>query len=153
MKYGWATKMFGRGTSVFATESHELHRIRRGALASFFSKGSVLRLEPTVQSVIDKLLDRLRKLQGSGTNINMIDVYSSLTADIISLYAFARSYNLLDDPDFSPFWHQIIAETSMNSHTLKHLGWVEPLMRNMPLWLVKILNPHMMTLITWQDVG
>ncbi|KAL8773752.1 MAG: hypothetical protein Q9209_001520 [Squamulea sp. 1 TL-2023] len=71
-EYPWTTKQFGPRTSVFATTAHELHRIRRAALAPFFSMQSVQRLEPSVQPVIDKLISRLQELQGSGKVVNML---------------------------------------------------------------------------------
>lgn len=81
-KYEWAMKGFGPTVASFSTVSHDLHRIRRGALAPLFSKASVVRLEPTVQAVIAKLVSRLQGLQGSGTPVNLIDAYSALTNDV-----------------------------------------------------------------------
>jgi cytochrome P450 len=81
-KYHWAVRGFGPTVASFSTVSHDLHRIRRGALAPFFSKASVAQLEPTVQAVIAKFVLRLKGLQGSGTPINLIDAYSALTNDV-----------------------------------------------------------------------
>ncbi|KAL8859758.1 MAG: hypothetical protein Q9178_003873 [Gyalolechia marmorata] len=99
-KYPWTTKQFGPSTSVFATVGHELHRIRRAALAPFFSTQAVQRLEPCVQSVIDKLITRLHELQGTGKVVDILHVYCALTLDIISEYSFARAYGALDRDDF-----------------------------------------------------
>ena len=152
MKYGWAMKMLGLKTGALATESHELHRIRRGIFAHYLSKATLLRLEPGIQSVIDKLVSRLEGLKGSGRNVNLLDVYASLTGDIIGQYAFAQPYGFLDDPDFSPYWHKLIMGVSQNGHILKQFGWMMPLMKAMPTWLVKIIQPQMMTLIEFQQV-
>ena len=144
--------MFGLKSAFFVTESHELHRIRRNALAHYFSKQSLRELEPGVQSQVGKLVSRLQGLKGTGTAINLLDVYSSLTGDIIGQYAFAKPYGFLDDPDFSPYWHQIMIEVSQNGHILKQFAWMLPLMRSMPEWMVKRTNPQMMTLINFQKV-
>ena len=152
MKYQWSQKMFGLRTAFFATESHELHRIRRGALAHYFSIQSLRRLEPGIQSQLDKLVSRLQGLKGSGTAINLLDVFASLTGDIIGQYAFARPYGFLEDPDFSPHWHALMIEVSMNGHILKQFGWMLPMMRAMPEWMVKIMTPQMLTLIGFQAV-
>ncbi len=81
-KYEWAISGFGLTGASFSTVNHDLHRIRRGALAPFFSKASVVQLEPTVQAAIAKFVLRLKGLQGSGTPINLIDAYSALTNDV-----------------------------------------------------------------------
>ncbi len=142
--------MFGRATSTFGTPGHELHRIRRAALSPFFSKASVQQLEPVVQLMVDKLVTRLEKSQGSGAILNLIDVFSALTGDVIGQYAFAKPLGLLDSPDFAPQWHKAIIDISENGHMLKHLTWMEPLLRSMPLWLVRVMNPQIMPMIELQ---
>ena len=67
-------------------------------------------------------------------------------------YGFARSYGFLDDPDFSPYWHKVMIDVSMNGHMLKQFGFFMPMMKAMPRWMVKLLQPQMMTLIDFQEV-
>ncbi len=152
MKYGWAMKMFGRSTATFATESHELHRIRRAALAPFLSKASVQQLEPTVQSIVDNLTSCLRNLKGSGTPVNLIHAFTSLTGDVISQYTFNQSYGLIDSPDFAPQWYQTWLQISEKAHALKHFAWLEPSIKSMPTWLVNIVGQKIMSRIKMQDV-
>ena len=145
-------KGFGPTWSTFATESHELHRTRRGALAPFFSKASVYQLEPTVQTVVDKLVSRLDGIRGSGTVINLVDVFVSLTADIIVQYAFAKPYNLIDSPDFAPFWHKGMMDLSETSHLFKQFGWLEPMMRRIPQGFVARMSPQLGALFSVGEV-
>lgn len=152
MKYGWAMRMFGLRTAFFVTESHELHRIRRGIFAHYLSKATLYRLEPAIQSVMDKLISRFEELKGSGRNVNLLDVYGCLTGDVIGQYAFAKTYKLLDDPDFSPYWHRMLMGVSVNGHVLKQFGWMLPLTKALPDWLVKRIAPDMMTLLEFQRV-
>ena len=130
----------------------ELHRIRRDVFAHYLSKATLLKLEPGIQSVLDRMVSRFEDLKGSGRKVNLFDVYASLTGDIIGQYAFAQRYGLLDEPDFSPYWHEVIMGVSKNSHILKQFGWMMPLMQAMPPWLVKIVQPQMMPLIEFQQV-
>ena len=152
MKYGWAMKMFGVRTAMLATESPELHRIRRASVSHYFSKASLQKLEPGVQSQVDKLLSRIQALQGSGKVINLLDVYACLAADVVCQYAFAKPDGFLDDKDFAPFWHQSIMDVSQNGHMLKQFGFLMPLMKSMPKWMVKIMQPQMMALLEFQEV-
>lgn len=145
--------MFGRTTSTLGTIPHDLHRIRRGAIAPFLSKQSVQKLEPKVQFVIEKLISRFNALQGSDTCVNLIDAFAALTGDVIAQYAFAQPYGLMDSPEFAPWWHKAWMDVSENGHKFKQFGWLEPTLRIMPLWIVRILNPQMVALIQMQDVG
>ena len=148
----WATRMFTAGSAALSTISHDLHRQRRSAIAPFFSKAAVQGLEPTVQSVVDKLVLRLKGLQGSGTFINLVDFFTALTADIVFQYCFARSANLMEQPGFASDWHEVIKHTSINFHTMKHFPWVEYLMRVMPVWLIKIINPRAIIFLKLEKV-
>ena len=152
MKYEWSMKGFGPTVSAFSSESHELHRARAATLAPFFSKASVYQLEPIVQTVVDQLMARLRALRGTGSNVNMIDAFSCLTADVISQYAFARPFGFMNDLDFSPHWHQVMMDLSENFHLFKQFGWLEPTMRSLPTSFAKKASPKLVALFDMQDV-
>lgn len=152
MKYEWSMRGFGPTIAAFSTESHELHRARAATLAPFFSKASVYQLEPIVQSVVDQLVARLRSLRGTKSNINMIDAFSCLTTDVISQYAFTRPFGLMQDPHFSPQWHQLMMEASETFHLFKQFGWLEPTIRSIPPSLAKKASPKLTSLFSIQDV-
>lgn len=144
-------KGFGATVSTFQTESHELHRTRAAALAPFFSKASVYQLEPPIQSVVDELVARLRTVQETGCIVNMVDVFTSLTADVISQYAFASPFDFMQNPDFAPHWHRLMMMTSETSLIFKQFGWLEPMMRSIAPSLAKMASPKLSALFGAQD--
>ena len=152
MKYEWSMKGFGPTIATFSTESHELHRTRAAALAPFFSKASVYQLEPSVQSIVDQLVARLRTIQGTDSNVNMVDVFTSLTGDVISQYAFARPFGFMQSPDFAPHWHQLMMSLSETFHIFKQFEWLQPIMGSIPPSLIKRASPKMSALFGVQDV-
>ncbi|KAI9716588.1 MAG: hypothetical protein M1828_007621 [Chrysothrix sp. TS-e1954] len=152
MKYEWAVRGFGPTDYAFSTVSHELHRIRRGALAPFFSKSLVQQLEPSVQTMVNKLMSRLESLKGSGAVINLINVFPCLTSDIICQYAFAVPYGYLDEPEFAPKWHKAVMEASEANHFFKQFPWIETIMRNLPRRLVETMAPNLSSLFLINDM-
>jgi hypothetical protein len=78
-KYDWFTKSFGLDNSVFGTPGHDLHRLRRSALAPYFSKASVRRLQPLVQDRVNKLLERLEGFRDNGEVLMASWAYSAFT--------------------------------------------------------------------------
>lgn len=106
-----------------------------------------------MQSVISQLTARLLALKGTGQCVNLIDAYSALAGDIISQYAFAKPYGLLQDENFAPWWHRAWMDVSENGHKFKQFAWLEPMLRGMPRWAVRLLSPQTMSLIEMQDVG
>lgn len=105
-----------------------------------------------MRSAIVKLGSRLEALRGSGTNVNVVDMYSCLTGDVISQYAFTRSYNLLDTPDFAPHWHALWMDNGRSGHLLKQFGWLVPMLRCLPTWMVDIVAPSALVTIHLQKV-
>ena len=139
-------KGFGAQISSFATEDHDLHRIRRSAVAPFFSRASVSQLEPSVQANIDKLISRLQNLQATGEPVNLVNMFIALTADIITNYAFASPFGFLDTPDFAPYWRNAMVDVSETSHLFKQFGFIEPTMRKVPPEFAKKMNPKLSSL-------
>ncbi|KAL9631283.1 MAG: hypothetical protein Q9204_004301 [Flavoplaca sp. TL-2023a] len=146
LKYEWAVRGFGPTNYAFATISHELHRTRRGAIAPFFSKTLVQQLEPSVVTMIQKLVNRLEKLKGTGTVVNLIEMYPCLTSDIICQYAFASPYGYLDMPEFAPLWHNALMDASEGFLFFSQFPWLETLMRKLPQPLVRELVPNLSSL-------
>ena len=152
-KWAWSAKMFGNPKSMIGTVPHDHHRLRRAAINPYFSKQSVARLEPTIQSLIDALCARFREFQQSGEVLNLGCAYSALTTDVITEYCFARSYGFLGRKDFGWEWARVLLQASEMSHLLKQFGWLYPTLNAMPNWLVQWTNPPLMHLINFQRVG
>lgn len=153
MKYGWTVKAFGLKHAGFACESHELHRIRRATVSNYFSLASLRRQEPGIQKVIDRMLDRLRKLQGTGTVVNVHNMYACLTADVISQYGYGKTFGYLNDPDFCPWWHDMMIEVSINGHLIKQFSWILDIMNHVPERMVKLIHPLTYTLVQFRKVS
>jgi cytochrome P450 len=108
-KWWWSARMFGNSSSMFGTIPHGHHRLRRAPLNPFFSKQSVTRLEPVIRSAIDTLCARLREFQRSKEPVDLRYAFCALSADIITKYCFAVSYDHLLDLDFAPkIWHCLV---------------------------------------------
>ncbi|KAI9879737.1 MAG: hypothetical protein M1823_006805, partial [Watsoniomyces obsoletus] len=103
-----------------------------------------------IRNVVEKLCTRLRVFQSTKEAVNLRHAFAALTMDVITDYAFAKSYNCLDELDFAPIWPEAVDSISEQTHINKQFPWILPLMRLMPLWLVKQLNPHIMRLISFQ---
>ena len=143
---------FGPTNFTFSTIGHEHHRIRRAAITPLFSKALVQQFEPSVQTMVEKLISRLESLKASGTVINMIDMYPCLTSDIICQYAFASPYGYLDEPEFAPLWHKAVMDASEGSHFFKQFPWLETMMRQIPTSIVRKMVPGLSALFQLTDV-
>ena len=138
---------------MLGTVPHDHHRLRRMALNPFFSRRSVLQLEPMIRSLVEKLCARLEGFKQSGEPVNLKYAYAALTMDVITEYSFADNTGSLDQEDFSPNWADVVDSVSEQSALNKQYGWLLPLMKMSPIWVVEKMNPQMMSMINWQIVS
>ncbi|KAH6674962.1 putative cytochrome P450 [Halenospora varia] len=151
-KYEYFTAQFGIPKSVFATVSHDLHRLRRGALNRYFSKASVAKLEPTINQVVQKLCAQIQKHAGSGNAVTLSSAFSCMTTDVVTEYAFARSYDFLstDSPGFETNLHEAILGGSEIGLFVKQFPWMLRILQALPPAVVGKLNPTMKSYLTFQ---
>ncbi|MCJ1374965.1 hypothetical protein MMC20_006198 [Loxospora ochrophaea] len=140
-KYARSATMFGTTEPAFATVGHDLHRLRRGALNTFFSKQSIRRLEPIIQSIVDTLYQQMKQYQGTGKPINLVHAYGALTQDIIHEYCFAASKNCLLMPDFAPLEYELLEKPVELTHIFKQIPSVVLILRILPDWFVQRFMP------------
>jgi len=81
-KWDWITRSFGVDESLIGTLGHDEHRVRRAALAPYFSKQSVRALQPLVDRNMAILLHRLREFAQSGATMKLDDAFAALTNGI-----------------------------------------------------------------------
>ena len=144
--------MFGTNASTFSTVPHDLHRRRRAAINPSFSKAAIYRLEPDIQALLNQLCKRLKEYQNSGKPAHLGPIFSALTTDVITGYAFGKSYECLQAPDFAPQLYKAIQANTKTSVLSKQFPWMVPLSRKLPHWIVQITNPLMMEMVHFSNV-
>ncbi|QLI70047.1 Cytochrome P450 monooxygenase sdnE [Metarhizium brunneum] len=135
----WSWDSVGAGgvrDSALSTVAHDLHRVRRSAIAQFFSAQNVDKLQPVIQSKADLLVRRLAERRGRRTVVtNLNHAFSALTNDVIMEYCFARSYDRLAAPDFDPSYkhasHRGVRLAQIAKH-IRLLGWLVTAMLALP---------------------
>lgn len=138
------------GESTFNTIDAEQHKIRRGAIASFFSRRSIIALEPMLQAKIDKVCSRLTEFGKSKQPVDLRLLFSCMTTDIITDYAFPHCFDLLSTPDLSPAWRHTFAQGLRNFHWFKHFPFLWTVLRSIPHNALKWMSPGMTITLDWE---
>ena len=135
---------------MVATAEHNHHRLRRGAVAQFFSKANIRRLDYVLKDNIKKFIGRLQEFEENGEPLNILEAFKALTSDILTTYAFGESHNYLDIQDFNkPFW-ELFQELSHSHAISNHFPLFLPIMTSLPAWVRKAMG--MESLITFEKV-
>ncbi len=67
------------GRCVWTTIDHDVHRMRRGAFSSYFSRAKVLELQPRISEKVELLRERILTWEGSSEPLNLYEAFSALT--------------------------------------------------------------------------
>ncbi|ROV96702.1 hypothetical protein VSDG_05517 [Cytospora chrysosperma] len=86
--------------SSFGTASHDLHRIRRRAIERFFSRQQMLKMEPEIHGLTQRLCDKI--LRTTGEVLDVRTAYSCLVSDVISAYCFGEPLGFVDQEGWKP---------------------------------------------------
>ncbi|KAI4090510.1 MAG: hypothetical protein L6R37_007868 [Teloschistes peruensis] len=149
-KYKPHQKQFGMPQSTFNTIEPGLHRVRRGAIAPFFSKRNVLRLEHMIRAKVDRVCLRMEEYKKSKSIMDLRLLFGCMTTDIITEYSFPDCFGLLDTPDLSPAWRRTFATGLRNFQWFKHFPSLWNVLRSIPDGLLLRLSPDMKVTQDWE---
>ncbi|KAH7304201.1 cytochrome P450 [Stachybotrys elegans] len=112
--------------ATFGTRDHETHRERRSGISKFFSRQGMLRYEPEIHDMAQKMCSKVLHLSQSGHIINALEPFNCFTADAISQYCFGEPFGFLDQPDFHKNYTRAFESLNTTIHVFRHF----PIMRN-----------------------
>ncbi|KAI9795739.1 MAG: hypothetical protein M1833_006832 [Piccolia ochrophora] len=150
-KHIFTARAFGNSDSFFGTLPHDAHRLRRAPLNPFFSVRMISSVEHIICERAIKLESVVAGYKGKGQPLNFTHASVAYAGDVVSAYAFAQSYDMLESPKLGADWYEIFEGFGRMTHIFPQFGWVYPLMKSLPDALVMKLNPLMSTVLKVQN--
>ena len=147
-KHKW---MLGMPASSIFTVDHDLHRLRRSALTTMFSKRSITAYEPVLQQIIEKMCLRIEEFRHQPKVLDLRILFTCLATDVITEYSLGECKNLLSTPDLSPKWRALFNSWLLNSHVFKQFPLVWFIMNNTPDSWVTWMMPDMQLVVDLQS--
>lgn len=141
---------------LFSTGSNELHRRRRAPLSAFFSRASVLRLEDLVQDMARKMVNRVAAATEAGMPVDLGAATRAFSVDVITEYAFGKSWGQLDRDDFGVWWSDAVRDASLMALNFQQWPVLRKLFAVLPEWVGASLDDGIakllaMTKVRWID--
>ncbi|KAL9620731.1 MAG: hypothetical protein Q9160_004744 [Pyrenula sp. 1 TL-2023] len=140
-KYAFQLRTLPLRLSMGAAKTHEVHRKRRDALNSFFSRRSVIELEPMIRSKIERLTRVFGRHRDSGTVVNLSSTYYALANDIVVRYSFSRDDDLLDNESKAATLRKNISDLLLGVKISQHFPWIFSMLNALPLFIAKNIMP------------
>lgn len=131
---------FGVDSATVSTVSPELHRIRRGAMAQYFSKANVLKLEPRVLSRVKQLCERVKEHGAEDKVIDISNAFRCLTTDVTTDYVVPKTRNYLAHPDFNAVFNRVVRDTAGIINWNRHIRILYPIVTSIPRSLVAFFD-------------
>ena len=125
---------------MISTTPHDHHRLRRQPLNPYFSKQAIRNLEPLLYQSIDKIIDQTQKCKAAGSVLNLSDMLSAFTGDVIMDYAFGQNLGFLDDLSVQKDWHALWVNLTGSGAMVKQVPIFGTLLRVMPPWMAEKMD-------------
>lgn len=126
--------------STFGTIPHELHRSRRGAVARYFTRTKMLKLEPDIAALIPVFC---AKVVRQTAPFDMQQAFGCLTADIMGQYAFGEAPGFVEQEGWTPNWSDQAGAFLSSLLVLKFvtpLRWMITLVPQLSRWMAPLLR-------------
>ncbi|GJC84772.1 cytochrome P450 monooxygenase sdnE [Colletotrichum liriopes] len=137
-KWSWASGAFGVDLSTFGSELHEAHRLRRSAIAPFFSKARVRKLEPMIQERANAVLGRLKGFAATGEVMRLDHALTAYATDIITNYAFGLCHDRVNAPDFDAGFHSACLSGCQQVFLSRQFPFLMDIVKMIPgSWILK----------------
>ncbi|KAH9885949.1 putative flavonoid 3-hydroxylase [Xylariomycetidae sp. FL2044] len=138
-KYPPTAIMTGVPKSIFGTVSHELHRLRRSAYSSLFSKANIAAATDLIYDNMDLMIDRMDAQMARDGSAEMRFNYLAFATDTVAEYCTGKTRALLRDEHSAHEWHKTIVTLTELTLVGRHFPWSVPLMLRLPMLIVRRL--------------
>ncbi|KAI1365949.1 cytochrome P450 [Xylaria arbuscula] len=131
--------------NMFDTFDAALHRKRRAAVASPFSKQSVRALEPAISDIIDQIIGRLEDVAGTGSVLGIHSIWNSLTQEVIGQYCFGASKmsDLREGGDDAQFMQPDHVVENVHSWG-RMFPWIFDIIAKIPMNILGLLDARLL---------
>ncbi|KAF2219180.1 cytochrome P450 [Elsinoe ampelina] len=134
----WFYDFNGDTLSGFATPDSERHRVRRKAIARYFSPATLVQVEKLVRRNVDSLSGRLASMHAAGKSvINLSDVFRSFSTDTVTQHCLVEGSNFLETDDFGHEYNTWVRTFSYMTTLNRHFTFLMPTFKKLPAWIVE----------------
>lgn len=122
-------------------------------MSPFFSKTSIRKLDPAIQSSLRVLLRRLQECAKTSDVWHAGIAYKAATCDIITQFSFGVSTNHAAKDDYEESYFKAVDDHLHMSWLLAYVTWFGPLMMSIPLAIMGHLWPGLIHLYNMHSVS
>jgi len=149
----WYYNFAGIPKSAFATSHAQLHRLRRAATSKLFSTSYALRMQPVVETCLERLISKLERHAKArpGQPSNMSHLYWCMASEVGTGCMMPLSSNYLAGDDVPPFgkMFKTLAQVALWN---RHFPWLFSMMSTIPHCIIKSTAASFVDVLKFQEV-
>ena len=126
--------------------------MRRSALTPYFTRPSVMALEPFIRARVELLCESLIQQSKEGP-VEIYTLFLAFANDIIGDYAFDYSMHLLKNPQRAADWRTTIDGIASLTPLIKQFPWLIAVARRVPSLLLQAITPRLARSLALQEVS
>ncbi|KIM96054.1 hypothetical protein OIDMADRAFT_133134 [Oidiodendron maius Zn] len=141
-RWAWNIAPGGFIGSMGGTADHDLHRVRRSALAPFFSKSSTRKLQHIIDGRVQFLVASFQRRKGDEP-FDIKHAFAALTnaTDLVMEYTFGYNVNRVSHKNYDPKFHDNFVAGLSKMSLLRHFPWLDRCARTIPPHLLAPFSP------------
>ncbi|KAH7320866.1 putative flavonoid 3-hydroxylase [Stachybotrys elegans] len=153
-KYPPTAHMVGTPQGCFGTISHNVHRIRRGPVATFYSKVAVDRAESLIYTNARRLGHTIERHISQDGFAEMRLATLAFSTDTLFAYSFddKLAWNLLDNDKRAKDWSDTLHAVSEHIPIMRNFPWMMTFAKWSPPWLLQAASPALARMTTLREM-
>lgn len=128
---------------VFGTIDHYVHRNRRAAVLSFFSRKAADEMEPLIYRKANVACELLLRQSRRDGKTDLRTVYLAFFTDVICSHVFNEQMDLLLNECEAKGWREAISALAMLTPTVRQLPWLIPVSIKLPVAFWNLVFPSL----------
>lgn len=116
----------------------------------YFSKGSIVRLEPVIHERIGRLCERLQEAMCGSQVVDLDSAFAALTADVVTCYFYGAHFDYLRNAGFKFAMRNAILGLIGLYHWTRFLPAVASIVKKLPIPILRLIQPDAAALISSQ---
>ncbi|ETN43467.1 uncharacterized protein HMPREF1541_02626 [Cyphellophora europaea CBS 101466] len=149
-KYQYFYSMLGIPEATFPCIHSDVHKLRRASLVPFFSTKAILSFHDHLQSLSDRLTERMEDCQKARKPVSLFYAYRCISADMISAFIFGRSLGLIDREDWGKSFYASWRSLWELSPLIRQIPVLLKIIGGLPRWVTAVTSPLALEVVDMQ---
>jgi cytochrome P450 len=133
-------------SKVFGTQEHDLHRRRRAAISSLYSKRSINNAQALIEERVEQLCANLAQ-QATGEAVDLHHASLAFTTDTVAMHSMGKTRGLQESFEQARVWKSTIYSLAEMTQIVRKFPRLVTLSMEIPETVVQTIAPKLLMVV------